>query len=157
MFKRNLYTVQQCFVVDTHYSATDTVLWNSMEIIFCLFYSFMLFHSSCLWLCWFFYITKMKIFEEKYICMKFCFKLDKLFSETLKMLQEVYEEGIYECIYELYETIRLVSGFRIRANRTKHPFNTMQIWLMTTDDDKNVLTCKWSVDTHESTHKNRNF
>jgi len=43
-------------------------------------------------LCKFLQVEKMKDLEEQGVCIKFCFKLGKTFTETFQMLQQAYGE-----------------------------------------------------------------
>ena len=50
----------------------------------------------------------MKNLEEQRVCVKFCFKLGKTFTETFQMLQQVYGEDFFsrtQC-YEWYQRFK---------------------------------------------------
>lgn len=51
-----------------------------------------------------------------------------VFRNSKNVARSLWGRYIWMHIWTI-RNVRLVSGFWIRANQTKHPFNTMQIWL----------------------------
>ena len=63
----------------------------------------------------------MKDLEKQRVCVKFCFKLGKTFTETFQMLQQACREGLFEP----YAMSLVVPAFQIGQNvRRRRP----QIW-----------------------------
>ena len=50
----------------------------------------------------------MKDLEEQRVCVKFCFKLGKTFTETFQMLQQAYREDCLNCMqcHEWYQRFK---------------------------------------------------